>query len=725
MMQQVAQHLRTGEVSIEHVPPPTCAEGMILVRVVRSLLSVGTERASIQSGQQSLLERARKHPEQVRTVIDMLRRNGVRATIATVRARLDAYRPLGYSAAGIVVESRCPEFNVGDRVACAGAQHANHAEFIAVPKHLAAHIPDNVHFDEAAYTTIGAIALQGVRQAAPRLGETVLVIGLGLIGQLTCALLRASGCRVVGMDVRPELFDLARLSGCDVVLPSDRSSLPALMSLTHGLGADAVVITASTPSNQPLELALAAARKKGTVVIVGATGMNVPRSPFYEKELELRIACSYGPGRYDPLYEEHGIDYPPAYVRWTEQRNMAAFLDALARKAIRIEHLTTHRFPIAEATRAYQLIASPESERVVGVLLCYPDQQGIPSRVVEYPAPSRRRSGAVGIGFIGAGSFAQSTLLPLLERLPVRFESVATRSSLSAHSTARHFGFRRSTTDAYQVIADEAVELVICASRHDSHAAYVCAALDAGKVVFVEKPLCIHPDELAAIDHRVAAVGERVMVGFNRRFSAAIQAIVDHFAHRQSPMVIAYRFNAGALPPTSWIQDPAQGGRIIGEACHGIDVMVALTGALPVEVSAQALPPIAPGVPHDTVSALIRFSDGSIGTLHYWSNGDRSLDKEWCEVYSQESSAVMDNFRRVTLARGGRIKRLRFGGDKGHREELAATVEAVAQGKPMPIPYQHARAVTLATFAIVESLRRGGALVRLHELDPAVQSANK
>lgn len=724
-MQQIAQHIRSGKVSVEHFPLPSCGEGMILVRVVRSLLSVGTERASIQSGQQSLLERARKHPEQVRSVLDMLRRNGLRSTIATIRARLDAYRPLGYSAAGIVVESRCAEFSVGDRVACAGAQHANHAEYIAVPKHLAARIPDGVTFDDAAYTTVGAIALQGVRQAAPRLGETVLVIGLGLIGQLTCSLLRAHGCRVVGMDLRTDLFELARSSGCDVVLPSDRAHLPALFALTDGLGADAVIITASTPSNQPLELALAAARKKGVVVVVGATGMNVPRSPFYEKELDLRIACSYGPGRYDPLYEEHGVDYPAAYVRWTEQRNMVAFLDALARRTIKVDHLTTHRFPIDQASAAYRLIAEPGSERVVGVLLCYPDHASTPERIVEYPAAGDRRDGSVGVGFIGAGSFAQSTLLPILARLDVRFETVATRSPLSAHSTARHFGFRRSSTSGDDVIADANVELVVCASRHDSHAAYVCAALDAGKSVFVEKPLCIRPEELAEIDSRVAARGERVMVGFNRRFSPAIVAIAKHFAHRQAPMTIAYRFNAGALPPSSWIQDPAQGGRIISEACHAIDVMVALTGALPVVVTAMALPPVAAEVPWDTVSALLRFSDGSIGTLHYWSNGDRAVEKEWCEVFCEEASSTMDNFRRVVLARGGNIRRLRFSGQKGHQEELEATIDAVRHSKPMPIPYQQSRAVTLATFAIVESIRRGGEPVRLDQVDPARQSANR
>ncbi|MCX7930159.1 MAG: bi-domain-containing oxidoreductase [Chlorobi bacterium] len=725
MMKQVAQHLRTGQVSIENVPAPTCDEGTILVQVVRSLVSVGTERASIRAGQQSLLERARKHPEQVRTVVEMLRRTGVRQTISAIRARLDAFRPLGYSAAGIVVESRCDDFAVGDRVACAGAQYASHAEFIVVPKLLAAPIPENVSFDAAAYTTVGAIALQGVRQASPRLGETVVVVGLGLIGQITCMLLRASGCRVIGMDVRSELFELARRSGCDAVLPSDRASVPAIMHLTGGIGADAVIITASTPSNAPLELALAVARKKGVVVVVGATGMNIPRSPFYEKELDLRIACSYGPGRYDPLYEEHGRDYPVAYVRWTEQRNMVAFLDALARRSISVEHLTTHRFPIAEASSAYRLIASESEELVVGILLEYPHQEFPTTRVVEYPHTRTRTRQAVGIGFIGAGSFAQSTLLPILRSLDVSLETIATRSPVSAHSTARHFGFQRSTTDVHQAIADPNVALVVCATRHSIHAECVCTSLDAGKAVFVEKPLCTRVEDLAEIDRRVATHGERVMVGFNRRFSAAVRAIADHFAYRQSPMTIAYRFNAGAIPPTSWIQDPTHGGRIIGEACHAVDTMVFLTGALPVEIVAYALPPIAAGVLHDTVSALIRFSDGSVGTLQYWSNGDRSIEKEWCEVYCEESSAILDNFRRVVLARGGSARRYRFGSGKGHREELQATIKAVATVSPMPIPYEQLRAVTLATIAIVESLHRGGMPVRIVELDPRNQSANR
>jgi len=724
-MRQIAQHLRTGKVSLEHVPLPTCGEGAVLVRVVRSLVSVGTERASIESGQQSLLERARKHPEQVRTVIEMLRRNGIGATVSTIRARLDAYRPLGYSAAGIVVESRCSEYAVGDRVACAGSQYAHHAGYISVPKHLVARIPEDVSFDDAAYTTLGAIALQGIRQASPRLGETVLVIGLGLLGQLTCALLHANGCRVIGMDVRSEVFDVARASGCDVVLPSERASLAALMAATESHGADSVIITASTPSNAPLELAIAAARKKATIVVVGAVGMNVPRGPFYEKELNLTIATSYGPGRYDPLYEERGVDYPIAYVRWTEQRNMTAFLDALARRTITIGHLTTHRIAFDEAERAYQLISNPGKERVLGVLLCYPSGQERPSRAVEYPSPQRHTSASLGVGLIGAGGFAQSTLLPILRTLGVRLEALASRSPLGAHSAAHHFGFRCSTTDASEVISDERVDLVVCATRHDTHGAYVCAALDADKAVFVEKPLCITPEELSEIDRRIARVGERVMVGFNRRFSPAVRAIAEHIAHRVAPMAISYRFNAGAIPVSSWIQDPAQGGRIIGEACHAIDVMVFLTGTLPVEVVATALPPIAPNIPHDTVSALIRFADGSIGTLHYWSNGDRALEKEWCEVFCQERSAVLENFRRVTLARDGKARRYRFRADKGHREELSATIEAVLGGKPMPIPYEQLRAVTLATFAIVESLRRGGEPVSIEELDPRYQSANK
>lgn len=726
MMRQIAQHLRSGNVSLEHVPLPTCGEGAVLVRVVRSLVSVGTERASLESGKQSLFERARKHPDQVRTVLEMLRRNGIGATIATIRARLDAYRPLGYSAAGVVVESRCPDYAAGDRVACAGAQYAHHAEYITVPKHLVARIPDGVNFDEAAYTTLGAIALQGIRRASPRLGETVLVIGLGLLGQLTCALLRANGCRVIGMDIRPVVFDGARASGCDLVLPSERSSLPAVMSVTEGYGADCVIITASTPSNAPLELAIAAARKKATIVVVGAVGMHVPRSPFYEKELDLKIATSYGPGRYDPLYEELGVDYPFAYVRWTEQRNMAAFLDALARRTIAIEHLTTHRIPFEEAERAYELISQPSTEHVLGVLLCYPAANELPAmRAAEYPVRSQSVTAPIGVGFIGAGGFAQSTLLPILRSLGVRLESLATRSPLSAHSAARHFGFHRSTTNASEVIADPRVDLVVCATRHDTHAAYVCASLDAGKAVFVEKPLCRMPEELAEIDRRIARWGERVMVGFNRRFSPALRAIAEHFAYRAAPMAISYRFNAGALPPSSWIQDPAQGGRIIGEACHALDVMVFLTRSLPVEVVAYALPPIAPGILHDTVSVLIRFADGSIGTLQYWSNGDRAIEKEWCEVSCQERSAILENFRRIKLAQDGKVRRYRFDAGKGHREELQATVEAVTNGAPMPIPYEQLRAVTLATFAIEESLREGGTPVLVERLDPRTQSANR
>ena len=705
-MLQVLQYQKTGEMLVAELPVPVCRPGGILVRTNASLISAGTERSSVTGAQASMLERARSQPEAVKQVIENVRKEGLVATYERVKSKLESYKMLGYSAAGVVVESRCPEFSPGDRVACAGAQFAHHAEYISVPKNLAAHIPEGVSFDDASYTTLGAIALQGVRQANVRLGETVAVIGLGLLGQITVQLLKASGCRVAGLDVNEALFPMALDFGCESVFNSRRDAAAQIKAFTRGLGTDAVIITASTDSDEPMLLSLDIARKRSPVVVVGAVPMNLPRSPFYEKELELRISCSYGPGRYDPNYEEGGHDYPAGYVRWTENRNMGAFLDLLANGSLRVNAMTTHRIPVAEAVRGYDLITGKTQEHYLGIVLTYPERQESAGRTQRNAAFVKQSS--VGVGFIGAGSFAQTMLLPPLKAGGADFVNVSTATPANAKSVAHKFGFARFSTDSSAVIADNDVSFVVIASRHDSHGFYVEQALAAGKPVFVEKPLAINREQADAIESVITAGGGRVMVGFNRRFSAPFRAMKELFGTRTDPMTMLYRVNAGAIPRTSWIQDPAQGGRIIGEGCHFIDCMAYICGALPVSVFAETVSaPNREVLNHDLVTITVKFADGSIGTLHYFANGDGSVGKEYCEAYCENSTAIMDNFTKLHLHRGKKLKTLTFDGAKGHKEEIAATLAAVKSGKPMPISYDEIRGVTLATFAAEESLSTG------------------
>jgi polar amino acid transport system substrate-binding protein len=716
-MLQLIQHQSSGEILVEELPAPECLPEGVLVRVVNSLISAGTERTSISRAQSSLVERAIKQPQEVKKVLDSFRKDGVAATFRKVQGALDAYKPLGYSVAGVVVQSRCTEFAVGDRVACAGNKYAYHAEIITAPKNLLVRLPDNVEFEDAAYTTLGAIAMQGVRQARVELGANIVVVGLGLLGQITVQLLKAAGCRIVGMDVNEALFAAAQKCGADLTLQSSRSAVRPVDSFTRGLGADAVIITAATDSNEPAELALELVRKRGRVVIVGAVGMHLPRSPFYEKEVEFTISCSYGPGRYDPVYEEQGIDYPPGYVRWTENRNMASFLDLIAAGKIDVRSMTTHRFPITNAAKAYDLVMGKVQEPYSGIVLDYPHRteavSGLVATLVRAKTvrPHTKPQGAVSVGMIGAGAFAQAQILPVLKAAQARLVAVSTTTSVSAKSVAERFGFELFATNADEIIAHPEINLVVCASRHDSHARYVVQALNANNNIFVEKPLCISPVELTIIDEAVEQYGANVMVGFNRRFSAPFVQMKKFFGKRTEPMAIIYRVNAGFVPPEHWIQNPAQGGRIIGEVCHFIDCMAFLTDALPVRVSAEGVstPNVRAGR-HDTASITLKFSDGSLGTVQYFSNGSTAIDKEYCEVFCEGTTATLKNFTTLELASGKRVKSYAFNGTKGHAEGIGATLDAVKRGTAMPIPYDVLRAVTLATFAAEESLRSGQAV---------------
>ncbi len=703
---------------MEEVPVPQIKDGHVLVQNICSLVSAGTERTSVETAQASMLGKAKSRPDLVAQVIDNVKREGVLATYNKVQNRLDNYKELGYSSAGIVIESAVDSIKVGDRVACAGTAH--HAEVVAIPKNLIARIPDGVEFSEAAFTTLGAIALQGVRQADVKLGERVAVIGLGLIGLLTVQLLKAAGCRVVGLDIVDSNFPLAKQSGCDECVLSDASANSSIESFTHGHGTDAVIITASTSSNQPMELALQFARKRSSIVVVGTVGMDIPRSPFYEKELQLKISCSYGPGRYDPEYEMNGTDYPIGYVRWTENRNMEGFLDLVAQKKLDVQSLVTHRFPISEALNAYDLITGKNNEKNIGVLIDYPSviAQHATKRVVTRSAAVPSTSEQIVIGFIGAGNFAQSYILPALADEKVRLKGVVTSHAVRAKTVARKFNFDYCSTDPQEVLDDKDTSVIFIATQHDTHAHYVLEAMKRGKHVFVEKPLAITQRELEDIremmqsDKRHSA---SLTVGFNRRYSKSIQAMRSFFNVSREPFVMAYRVNAGSLPPTHWMQDDKQGGRIVGEACHFIDTMAFLSDSLPVRVFTESISSDNARVKqNENVNVSIRFANGSIGNLLYFANGDSSVPKEYLEVSSDGKTAIMNNFETVTFHEGGRKRSQRFDGKKGHREEVIHFLRVIAgKEKPM-LQFDSIYRTTLATFKINESLQKG-LPVELHD----------
>jgi predicted dehydrogenase/threonine dehydrogenase-like Zn-dependent dehydrogenase len=711
-MLQVIQHQKTGKITVDELPAPPLKPGGVLVRNICSLISAGTERSSVETAQASLLGKARSRPDLVRQVLDNVKREGLVATYHKVQNRLENYKELGYSSAGIVVESSCDEFKVEDRVACAGVGYASHAALVFVPRNLAVRIPDKVTFDQAAFTAVGAIAMQGVRQADVQVGECVVVIGLGLVGLLTAQILKASGCTVFGLDILPHHVDLARASGCDASAMSGWDALPLIENFTRGRGADAVIITAATTSSQPVEFALQCVRKKGRIIVVGAVGMDVPRMPTYEKELEIRMSCSYGPGRYDSQYEASGHDYPTAYVRWTENRNMEALLDLIAAGRLNVDTLTTHKFGIGDALAAYDILTGKTRVDHLGILISYPNNNvaSDPRKVVLRRAEAKCRDVQV-VGVIGAGNHTQSCLLPPLARLGAQFEVVATSKPVNAGSVGKKFGFSVCATDAAEVYGNRDVTLVVIGSRHDSHAHYVVEALAAGKDVFVEKPLAITAAELDRVVAAHEAASQRrtplLLVGYNRRFSAAMRAIKEFFASSCEPLVLTYRVNAGFQPSSSWYQDPAQGGRVVGEIGHFIDCLQFLTGALPYTVYAVA--PDDPGNRYgaDNVQVSMTLTDGSVGQISYFANGASALSKEYLEVSSGGKSATMDSFRRVVLFDGRKEKSLSFSGDKGHAEEMKALLAGARSGNA-PILLESLVATSRASFAIMESLRTGG-----------------
>lgn len=711
-MKQILQNNKTGRLEVVDVPPPAAQRGRVLVRTARSLISAGTERMTVDQGKKSLLERARENPELVRQVLERARNEGVLNTFNAVRSKLGSFTALGYSASGVVaaVGDDVTEFRAGDRVACAGVGYASHAEMLSVPRNLCVRLPDNINYDAGAFATLGAIALQGVRLAAPTLGEAVVVIGLGLLGQLTVQLLKANGCRVFGIDLDAQKIELARSLGAEAGALSDLDAKLAVMEWSRGRGADAVLITAATSSNQPLELAGEISRLKGRVVAVGMVGLDVPRNLFFSRELSLQVSMSYGPGRYDAQYEERGHDYPFAYVRWTEGRNIEAFLDLVSSGGVQVERLITHRFPIEDGEHAYQLISGEINEPYLGVLLEYEILRPLERRVEITPRKGEAAANGVRLGMIGAGGYAQGMLLPHFQEAGVEFESIATATGLTARTIGEKYGFRHAVADASDIIADNNVNLVVIATRHDSHAELATRALTNGKHVFVEKPLAMNDEQLDAVIQAAESSEGQLMVGYNRRFSPHARAALDFFKERQNPLSISYRVNAGRIPLSHWIQDPQQGGRrIIGEVCHFIDFMHFLTGAVTTRVYAEAVQGRNSEVPdEDNVFITVRLSDGSNGSIAYIAEGDKSLAKERVEIFGGGKSFVLDDFRTATHYRYGREESVKLRvQDKGQRDYVALACAVVREGLRAPIALDDLAATTRATFRILESLRTG------------------
>jgi predicted dehydrogenase/threonine dehydrogenase-like Zn-dependent dehydrogenase len=712
-MHQIIQNIRNGKLSVARVPEPMVRPGHVLIANAFSVISAGTEKMAMELAKKSLLGKAMERPDQVRRVLEKFRNEGFFNTLAQVREKLDEPMTMGYSSAGIVLAcgANVQEFKPGDRVASNGP----HAGVVCVPKHLCAQIPEYVSFEQAAFTVLGAIALQGVRLAKLELGDTAFIIGLGLIGQLTVALLKANGCRVLGTDIDVSKCELALKMGADLA----RTDMSArdVAELTGGLGADAVLITASTKSDKPVEMAGEAIRKKGRVVAVGAVGLNLPRRPYYFKEAEFVVSCSYGPGRYDPKYEEQGHDYPTAYVRWTEQRNMEAILGLMASGRLDVSPFISHRFKIEDAKTAYDLMEK-EKEPYMGILLEYPGvSQLSSSRQIELKPVSSVSQGELGVSILGAGNYARMTLLPALNKIgKLQFRKICSAGGVSAVHSGKKFEFQVATSDEDEVFNDPETNAIFILTRHDQHTRQVIKALQAGKPVFVEKPLCLTLEELREIESVYSSFNTQhsslplLMVGFNRRFAPAVKIVKDFFSMVNQPLTVSIRFNAGEIPPDHWTQDEmVGGGRIIGEACHAIDLATYFTGSLPVRIFAESIGgPSSPEITDDQCFITMRHANGSISNVAYLAGGDKAFPKERVEVIGGGRIAVMEDFHEVITIADGKIKKTRLQKqDKGHQAEVEAFVKSLTKGRPSPISWKELKAVTMASMLAVRSLREG------------------
>jgi predicted dehydrogenase/threonine dehydrogenase-like Zn-dependent dehydrogenase len=715
-MRQLTQNLKTGELLVEDVPVPIIKPGGLLVRNYFSLISAGTERAVVDLGQKSLMGKARERPDLVKKVIRQAKQTGLINTFKNVMDRIDTPVPLGYSSSGIIesVSAGSGDFRAGEMVACAGAKYANHAEFVFIPHNLCARIPEGVNPEYAAFTTVGSIALQGVRRAEPQLGDNVAVIGLGLVGQIAVQILKANGCSVLGIDIDPEKFDLAKKLAADEAFGTENAR-EACLDFSCGMGMDSVIITAATSSSDPVKLAGEISRDRGRVVVVGAVGMDVPRDIYYRKELDLRLSRSYGPGRYDDIYEEKGIDYPIGYVRWTEKRNMEEFLRLVARGSVKPGELITHIFDLEDATRAYDIIMGKTQEKYLAILLRYKNDSQLKRKIILNDSTAGKFSHTssknnVNIGVIGAGNFARGMILPKLQKIKtVKVKAIATATGLTAAHIGKKLGCDYIASDYHELLQDIELNAIIVATRNNTHSEIATEVLNSGKYVFVEKPLALSMEQINKIIEAWRSSGNKIMVGFNRRFSPIAKRVKEHFSNRTYPISINYRVNSRFISNDSWVKNlDESGGLIIAEICHFVDFFQYIIGCYPESIYAKALRNESQSLEtSDNLSVVIGFTDGSVGTINYLTNGDPRLPKERVEIFGGGSVCIIDDFSRSEIIKDSKSRKFGSHQDKGHNSEFREFVNAVYNDKPIPVDFRESIAATIVTFKIIDSLRSG------------------
>lgn len=712
-MKQILQNLKTGETEVAEIPCPSVQRGQLLIHTTQTLVSAGTERMLVEFGKANFIDKARQQPDKVKMVFDKIKTDGLLPTVEAVRNKLDQPLSMGYCNVGVLLDigKGVTGFTVGDRIASNG----KHAEVVSVPVNLCAKIPDNVTDEQAAFTVIAAIALQGIRLIQPTLGETVVVTGLGLIGQMAVQLLRAQGCRVLGIDFDPEKLALAKSFGAEVVNPAKgEDPIVIAQAFSRGRGVDAVLVTASTASSEPMHQAALMCRQRGRIVLVGVTGLELSRADFYEKELTFQVSCSYGPGRYDQNYEEKGLDYPVGFVRWTEQRNFEAVLDMMSSGLLNVGSLISHRFAIEQADEAYQLVGG--AGKSLGILLQYPQNKPLAEVRQQTVKISTQPSSAVQsaiVAFVGSGNYATAVLIPAFKETNARLKTVASNGGVSGLHAGRKHGFDETTTATNDIFADSEINTVVITTRHDSHATLVCQALEKGKHIFVEKPLALDHhgiNEVVAAYQRVEQAGQAplVMVGFNRRFSPQVQKMKSLLASSSEPKVLIMTVNAGDIPVDHWTQDAqVGGGRIIGEGCHFVDLLRFLVGAPIQDFQAASLGRVAGvAISEDKATITLRFVDGSLGMIHYLANGHKGYPKERLEVFCGGKILQLDNFRKlVGFGWTGFSKMNLWTQDKGQKACAAAFIAAITEGKPSPIPFDEIIEVSRVTIDIAQSLR--------------------
>ncbi|MGY0219463.1 bi-domain-containing oxidoreductase [Endozoicomonadaceae bacterium StTr2] len=707
-MKQILQNISNGETLLVEVPCPKNRHGSLLIATKKTLISAGTERMLVDFGKANWIDKARQQPDKVKMVLDKIKTDGLMPTIDAVRSKLDQPLPLGYCNAGIIMESGVNGFEAGDRVVSNG----NHAEVVRVPGNLCAKIPDNVSDEQASFTVLSAIALQGIRLVNPTLGETIVVTGLGLIGLITVQMLRAQGCRVLGIDFDSKKCELAREFGAETVdLSSNEDPVAKAHAFSRGRGVDGVIITASTKSNEPVSQAATMCRKRGRIVLVGVVGLELSRADFFEKELTFQVSCSYGPGRYDPSYEEKGQDYPVGFVRWTEQRNFEAVLDLMSSGQLNVEPLISHNFSINDALRGYEQLDDRSS---LGIILDYPAKAEAVLReaTVKLKPSAEKYSKADAVcGFLGGGNYASRVLIPAFKEAGAKLDTLVTSGGVSAVHHGNKNDFANASTDAADIYASNDINTVVIATQHNLHAQQVVDSLEAGKNVFAEKPLALKLEELTAIEQAMSdsSCNPRLMVGYNRRFAPHIQKMKSLLDPLSEPKSFIMTMNAGAIPADHWTQDPeVGGGRIIGEACHYIDLMRFLVGHEITGYSATMMGD-APGVAvrDDKASITLNFADGSFGTILYLANGGKAFPKERIEVFAGNAVLQLDNFRKLTgFDWPGFKKPMKLmQQDKGQKNCSAAFIEAIKQGKPSPIPFEEVIEVARVSIEVAESLR--------------------